>query len=71
MIQKVTEYNGLTKETIERKPTKAESLDFDARAEKIEQFDIKTAEKAEIKKTAQNKLLALGLNADELKLLLG
>ena len=71
MTQKITEYDGLTKQTIERKPTKAESLDFDARAEKIELFLDKAAQKAEAKKTAQTKLAALGLTVDELQAILG
>ena len=69
MTQKVTEYNGLTKEIIERDPTETESADFDARAEKIAQFKNAIAEKAKAKKIAEGKLAALGLTTDDLRAL--
>ena len=69
MTQKITDYDGLTKQTIERDPTETESADFAERAEKIAQFHNAITEKAKAKKTAEGKLAALGLTTADLRAL--
>jgi hypothetical protein len=69
MEYKTVEYNGLTKETIERVSTPDEIKEIKRLAAKIDA--IKSAEqgKAEAKAIAQAKLAALGLTVEDLQAL--
>jgi hypothetical protein len=65
---KITEYNGLTKETIEREPTADEIAAFETRAAKYEALEIAKQEKANAR---ADLLTRLGITEDEARLLLG
>jgi hypothetical protein len=65
---KITEYNGLTKETIEREPTVDEIAAFETRAAKYEALEIAKQEKANARAAL---LTRLGITEDEARLLLG
>jgi hypothetical protein len=67
MELKVTEYDGLTKELIEREPTADEIADIEARQAKFAAIKAEAEAKAEAKAAL---LERLGITADEAKLLL-
>jgi hypothetical protein len=65
-----TEYNCTTGETITRPLTDAERADYEAikklSAERLAEQEIEAANKAAAKASAEAKLAALGLTADEI-----
>ncbi|CAB4128755.1 hypothetical protein UFOVP223_88 [uncultured Caudovirales phage] len=68
---KITETNCETGETVERDMTPEEELEHEARLFVIADAEAQIASKEQLKASAQAKLQALGLTAEEVQALLG